>query len=186
MRRPMRTSRLLIALALGVASTCFAQAPTWTPKCVANGPQAGYYSAMAYDSAHSQVVLFGGTLSDFTRSNETWVWDGSTWTKKSPATIPPARVAFAMAYDSARGQIVIFGGSGDGGFLTDTWVWDGINWTQKASGPGPRLHMGMAYDAARQQAVLYGGSAGSPNPLGETWVWDGTLGPRNFRPHLRD
>jgi hypothetical protein len=30
----------------------------------------------------------------------------------------------------------------------------------------------MAYDAARQQVVLFGG--GDPNPVGDTWTWDGT------------
>jgi hypothetical protein len=176
----MRTSRLLIALVLGVASTCFAQVPTWTPKCVTNGPQAGYYSAMAYDSAHGQSVLFGGAFPDeSTISNETWVWNGSTWTKQSPATNPPARVAFGIAYDSAHGEVVMFGGAGpgNGSFLTDTWLWDGVNWTPKANGPGPRLHMGMAYDAARQQVVMFGGGNGTPTPYGDTWVFDGSSNP---------
>src|SRR6266702_1482670 len=96
----MRTSRLLISLFLGIGSTCFAQDPTWTPKCVANGPQAGYYPAMAYDSAHSRILLFGGVPdpNNPVYSDETWTWDGSTWTKQSPANNPPGRVAFGMAY----------------------------------------------------------------------------------------
>ena len=170
----MRASRPLIALFLGVTSTCFAQSPTWTKKCVANGPQAAYYPAMAYDAAHGQVVLFGGAFSDFSLSNDTWTWDGFTWTKQSPVTRPPARTAHAMAYDAARGQVVMFGGASAGSFLNDTWVWDGFNWTPKAAGPGARLLMGMAYDAARQQVVLFGGSVGTPTPLGDTWVWDGS------------
>ena len=177
----MHAFRFLIAVFLGVTSTCFAQGPTWTQKCVANGPQAGYYPAMAYDSAHSQVVLFGGLRSDFsTLSNETWTWDGSIWTKQSPATTPPARTAHAMAYDTARGQVVMFAGAGASGYMNDTWVWDGVNWTQKTSGPGPLAHVGMVYDTARQQVVLFGGSVGTPTPLGDTWVWDGTSWTQKF------
>jgi hypothetical protein len=170
----MRASKFLIAVLLGCAPTCFAQAPTWTQKCVANGPQAAYYPAIAYDATHGQVVLFGGAFSDFSLSNETWTWNGFTWTKQSPATIPLARTAHAMAYDAARGQVVMFGGASAGGFLNDTWVWDGFNWTPKAAGPGARLLMGMAYDEARQQVVMFGGSVGTPTPLGDTWVWDGS------------
>src|ERR1700676_876393 len=144
----MRASRFLIVILLGIASKANAQQPTWIQQFPATNSQFGYYSAMAYDSTHSQVVLFGGIDSSvFTPSpnysNETWTWDGSTWTQQSPANNPPARCCFGMAYDATRGQMVIFGGAGPGGFLTDTWVWDGANWTQKASGPGPRLHMGM-------------------------------------------
>ena len=184
----MRASRFLIAILLGIACRSNAQEPTWTQKFPATNSQFGYYSAMAFDSAHSQVVLFGGIDSSvFTAfpaySNETWTWDGSMWTKQSPANTPPARCCFGMAYDAARGQVVIFGGAGPGGFLTDTWVWDGVNWTQKASGPGPSLHMGMTYDAARQQVVLFGGSTGTPTPSGDTWVWDGAAWTQKFPPH---
>ena len=183
-----RTSQFLLVLCFGIASTCFAQAPTWTEKNSPNHPLAGYYSSMVYDSAHSEIVLFGGTFSDFTPSNETWTWNGSTWTKQTPANSPPARVGFAMAYDATRGQVVIFGGVGvrgapgadANGFFTDTWVWDGTDWTQKANGPGPLLHVPMVYDAARQEVVLYGGSVGSPNPLGDTWVWNGTTWTQKF------
>ncbi len=179
---PMRASRSLIALFLGVTSTCFAQAPTWTQKCSALSSQAGYYAQMAYDSAHGQMVLFGGVPdpNNPLYPNDTWIWDGTAWTKQSPATSPPGRAGFGMAYDSARGKVVIFGGSGASGFFNDTWEWDGTNWTQKANGPGFLLHIGMAYDAARQQVVIYGGSVGTPSPLANTWVWDGNVWTQKF------
>ena len=46
---------------------------------------------MAYDSAHGQVVLFGGQDANLNALNDTWVWDGTNWTQKFPQTIPPAR-----------------------------------------------------------------------------------------------
>lgn len=158
-----------------------AQTLTWTQEC-ALGPQSGYYAQMVYDSAHGQIVFFGGVPdpSNPVYPNDTWTWDGTVWTKQSPATKPPGRAGFGMAYDSARGRVVIFGGSSANGFLNDTWEWDGTNWTQKANGPGFLLHVGMTYDAARQQTVLYGGSVGSPFPLANTWVWDGTSWTQKF------
>jgi hypothetical protein len=197
-RLHMKTWVLLATVFLSTVSTGFAQQPAWTQVNPATSPPFGYYSGMVYDSARSQVVLFGGIDSSvvsgppYNYSDETWTWDGSKWTKQSPTHTPPARCCFGMAYDAARGQAVIFGGASPTGFLTDTWVWDGVDWTQKADGPGPRLHTAMTYDDARQQVLLFGGGDGSPTPYGDTWVWDGatwtqkfpatTPGPRsNFR-----
>jgi len=190
----MRTWGVVIATVLSAVSLSLAQEGTWEQKFPATSPQSGYYPAMAYDSAHNQVVLFGGVDSSVfspspNYSSDTWTWDGSTWSKQFPSTSPPPRCCYGMAYDAARGQIVIFGGANASGFLTDTWVWDGVDWTQKASGPGPRLHVAMAYDAARQQVVLFGGSNGTPSPYGDTWVWDGTTWTEKFPTHspgLRD
>jgi len=185
----VRTWGLGVAVLLTLVSLTFAQGASWTQKSPSTHPESGYYPAMVYDSAHNQVVLFGGVDSSIftpspTRSDETWTWDGSTWTKQSPVTKPPARCCFGMAYDAARDQVVIFGGFGPGsGILSDTWVWDGLNWTQKASGPGPRGHVAMTYDAARQQVVLYGGGGGTPTPFGDTWVWDGTTWTQQFPAH---
>ncbi len=112
----MKTWGFLAVTFFGILSPSLAQEPTWTQKFPATNSEFGYYAAMAYDSAHSQVVLFGGIDSSVlsssfpTYSNETWTWDGSTWTKQSPANNPPARCCFGMAYDAARGQVVIFGG----------------------------------------------------------------------------
>jgi uncharacterized protein (TIGR03437 family) len=133
---------------------------------------------MAYDSAHGQVVLFGGENAANFLYGDTWVWDGSNWTQKSPPTSPPAREAHAMVYDSAHGQVVLFGGNGAAsllgpGYLNDTWVWDGSNWTRKSPqiSPPARFAHSMAYDSARGQVVLFGGT--SSGLFTDTWVWDG-------------
>jgi uncharacterized protein (TIGR03437 family) len=148
----------------------------WTQKLPQGSPPALSSHAMAYDSAHGQVVLFGGNNSNGL-SGDTWVWDGSNWTKKSPQNSPSARSAHAMAYDSAHGQVVLFGGY-DGKSRSDTWVWDGSNWTQKSlqNGPSARNYYAMAYDAAHGQTVLFGGgpTAVAADGLNDTWVWDGS------------
>jgi uncharacterized protein (TIGR03437 family) len=147
-------------------------AANWTQQLPTASPSVREFHAMAYDSAHGQTVLFGGT-GDSGALNDTWVWDGSNWTQRFPQTSPPARYSHAMVYDSAHGQTVLFGGFGNT-FLNDTWAWDGTNWTQKSpqTSPPARYTHAMAYDSAHGQTVLFGGF--DNNLLGDTWVWDST------------
>src|SRR5579864_8601744 len=78
---------------------------------------------MAFDSAHGQVVMFGGTSDLRVNLNDTWLWDGSNWTQQSPQDSPSARVGHAMVYDSSHDQTVLFGGI-NGIYLEDTWIFD--------------------------------------------------------------
>jgi len=130
---------------------------------------------MAYDSTHSQVVLFGEVDAQGKVTNQTWVWDGSNWSLKSPQNSPSARTGSAMAYDAAHGQVVLFGGldTTAGKLLNDTWVWDGSDWTQKSplTSPPPRDGHSMAYDSTHSEVVLFGGESPTGN---DTWVWDGS------------
>jgi uncharacterized protein (TIGR03437 family) len=171
----MKILKMLTLLYLPVAG---AQGlPNWTQKNPLTSPSVRQDLAMAYDSAHSQIVIFGGANIPGAL-NETWVWDGSNWTQKFPATSPPARFYAAMAYDSAHGQIVLFGGdTGINTGFNDTWVWDGTNWTEKfpATNPVGRYGHAMAYDSAHGQVVLFGGTTGGLGGLlADTWVWDGS------------
>ena len=173
----MRSWRSLAILTLLCTPLLAAQtAANWTEASSPTSPPARAGLAMAYDSAHDQVVLFGGADNANT-FNDTWVWDGANWTQQFPQTSPPARVFHAMAYDSEHDQVVLFGGS-DVSFnlLSDTWAWDGANWSQKTpqTSPSPRESFAMAYDSAHGQVVLFGGGDANFNVLGETWVWDGS------------
>jgi hypothetical protein len=50
-----------------------------------------------------------------------------------------------------------------------------VVWTQRAvEGPSARSGHAMAYDAARGVTVLFGGADISGQPIGETWLWNGT------------
>jgi uncharacterized protein (TIGR03437 family) len=92
----------------------------WTQKSPQTSPPGVAQFAMAYDTAHSQVVVFGSGL------NETWVWDGTNWTMEMPLSSPSARSGMSMAYDSAHGQMVLFGGVYDfNQVFGDTWTWTG-------------------------------------------------------------
>jgi uncharacterized protein (TIGR03437 family) len=158
-------------------------APNWTQQSPQTSPPARLGHAMAYDSAHGQVVLFGGVTQGYSGQvlNDTWVWDGINWTEKAPQNSPPARYGHAMAYDSAHSQVVLFGGddgnldSFHGGAFNDTWVWDGANWTEQAPqhSPPARYAFAMVYDSAHSQVVLFAGEL-SNGPLDDTWVWDGS------------
>ncbi len=165
-------------VALYALAPLLAQSPTWIALTPTALPPQLSGATMAYDSAHGQTVLFGGSgFGNVGLTNGTWLWNGSNWALKSPVHRPPARWDHVMAYDSARGQVVLFGGSGNDSVLNDTWVWDGTDWTQKTPvhSPSARNFSAMADDSARGQAVLFGGSSPSQGfPLNDTWVWDGT------------
>jgi len=108
-----------------------AQTPNWTQQSTLTFPSPRVASAMVYDAAHGQMVLFGGFGAS--ALGDTWVWDGSKWTQKSPQTSPPARYYHAMSYDSVNKTLVLFGGQVTGvGASNDTWLWDGTNWTKQA------------------------------------------------------
>jgi hypothetical protein len=81
---------------------------------------------MAYDSAHAQVMLFGGGDKGG-HLGDTWTWDGTDWTERRPSHSPQVRKVHAMAYDAARARVLLFGGS-FGDRLSDTWTWDGTDW----------------------------------------------------------
>lgn len=156
---------VLLAAEAGAQTT-----PNWTQKFPQANPGTQSGHAMAYDSARSQVVLFGAS------ANTTWVWDGGNWTQKSPQTSPPARSTAAMAYDSVHSQVVMFGGISGTGTNAETWVWDGVNWTQKfpQTIPPVRSEHAMAYDPVQRQIVMFGGYDAFANFLSDTWSWDGT------------
>jgi hypothetical protein len=151
----------------------------WHATFTANEPSPRYFGALAYDSAHGQVVLFGGTTGPGTFYGGPSLWDGSTWTAASPVgSVPTLRYGHSMAWDDALGGVVLFGGY-NGSTLGDTWVWDGSNWSQKrpASSPPGRLYSAVAYDAAHRQVVLFGGWRYGAR-LNDTWVWGDQHVPR--------
>jgi len=125
-------------------------------------------TAMAYDAATSTLVLFGGSNSSGTDSNDTWTWNGTKWTQSAPAQSPPTLDGGSMDYDEATGQLVLFGGY-DAGALDDTWTWSPTTWTELTPSkvPPARAYATMAYDAGADQLLLF---SGWPS-LDDTWIW---------------
>jgi hypothetical protein len=74
----LRKWRVIAVLALLYAPVVAAQtASNWTEQHPQTSPPARLNHAMAYDSAHGQVVLFGGqAYLNGAVLNDTWAWDG--------------------------------------------------------------------------------------------------------------
>jgi uncharacterized protein (TIGR03437 family) len=148
----------------------------WTQESPQNSPPIRNGPGMAYDSAHDQVVLYGGEYGRVPYT-DTWLWDGTNWTQVFPTTSPSVRTNPAMAYDPVHGQMILFGGvvGNNFSFLNDTWVWDGTNWTEVFPQTSPPARFGhqMAYDSAHGKIVMFGGATSSLI-YGDTWLWDGS------------
>ena len=147
----------------------------WTLQHPAHKPSARGIAAFAYDEAHKQAVLFGGTGTPHSCCeglSDTWAWDGSDWTHIQTAKSPPPTVGAGFAYDVGHGQLVLFGNYFPSG--SDTWTFDGSNWTDhgaQASGPPQLDSPSVAFDAATASVVMFGGHHNAPTDV--TWLWNG-------------
>lgn len=151
----------------------------WKQKFPATSPPARFVSAMAYDKARDEVVLFGGAGSDGYGLADTWVWNGEDWKQKFPAHSPPGLSEHGMAYDAAHREVVLFGGFGSSSGEFETWVWNGEDWQQKFPANSPGSERGVegraAYDEATKRVVLFGGVIPFAHfAASDTWEWDGS------------
>ncbi len=74
---------------------------------------------MVYDSAHDQVILFGG---DYVKANNaTWIYNYSdnTWMNMTPAVQATVGGGHSMVYDSTYDQVILFGEPNNG----KTWIY---------------------------------------------------------------
>lgn len=148
---------------------------SWTQLTLTTSPGVLYDSAMAYDSATSTVVLFGGRGADSQYVAGTWLWNGTSWSLATPTTAPPPRANANLAYDAATGTVVLWGGCCDAvtnTLFTDTWTWNGSTWQQRSpvTVPPGSESAAMAYDSATGTVLLLDPSATGTS----TWSWDGT------------
>ncbi|MEM3413787.1 MAG: kelch repeat-containing protein, partial [Thermoplasmata archaeon] len=134
--------------------------------------------AMAYDSLHHKLVLFGGRTSTNSCMSDTWVYDYGTnsWSSVYPSVSPPGRYGHEMVFDKKNGVFVMYGGVGTGyTHLSDTWVYDYSTntWTQKltSQNPGGIEEHALAYDENSGKCILFGGNTGT-SLKAETWAYD--------------
>jgi hypothetical protein len=166
-------------LGQAVADTWLWDGRSWRRLEVA-GPPARSAEMAAYDSAHHEIVLFGGSgpagIGQAKLFQDTWTWDGSRWEEQHPAHVPNPRMRAAIAFDERRGVVAMFGGEGEGTVTYNaTWTWDGSDWSLQnpATSPPGRHFATMAYDAAQGETVLFGGSMAGAR-FNDTWTWDGS------------
>jgi Heparinase II/III-like protein/Galactose oxidase, central domain len=148
---------------------------------------AGYFSAMAYDSANNKIYLFGGiTTTGFTNDLYTYDVPSNTWTKLNPSgTLPSGRQYPGFAYDSTNNVFLMVSGANGSGGLKDSWIYDPVQnkWTQLVPAvPLPSSsqpsYQRLAYDPDDNVFVLVwigtGGYANGPS-LGyasaQTWLF---------------
>lgn len=131
-----------------------------------------YRSAVAYDQARGELVVFGGPDPQVPMMDPdptTWLWNGATWRGVTTDIHPPPGQS-AAAYDPLRKEVVLV-------VAGETWTWDGRAWAKRATtGPGTRQDHRMAYDEAIGEVVLFGGRATvehGMSDLNDLWGWDG-------------
>lgn len=146
-------------------------------------PEPRSHFAMAYDSDHQSVVLYGGVRADppgptdeFPRNAyvydpvaHAWHFGGSL-----PSHVGLAQAA--MAYDPIRHHAVVFGGR-DGDQAYDTTVVDLVV-QHPAHSPPARIGHTMVWSPTLGGVLLFGGvSFGGPQfgqAFQDLWLWDGT------------
>ncbi len=148
----------------------------WNPLFPSFPPPARRWSAAAYDTKRSTIVLFGGLGGG--QLGDTWTGNGDEWTMNNPPKGPLARSAANMVYDPVKEQSLVFGGriqEMPNVSRNDLWAWDGATWTDVSPviRPPERFGAVMAHDSVRRRTVLYGGRSDGDD-LADTWEWDGS------------
>jgi len=132
---------------------------------------------IAFDSKRNRIVSFGGF--DGNSRGDIRVLEHDAWrTLGVHEQMPVSEPGFV--YDTKRDRFVVFGGSAAmGKAYSDTWEYDGSTWTKlSVTGPSARQAHVMVYDERRGVTVLFGGMVvpgpgQQPQPLGDTWEFDG-------------
>jgi cysteine-rich repeat protein len=120
-----------------------------------SGPTPRSFAALAYDAAHRNLVLFGGSASGGA-NGETWLWTNS-WASVTPSMPPPARSETQFAFDGVGVAMV---GGNNGGPLDDAWRWNGSAWAPLSfTLPTPKFAGAASFDPIGKRMIGNGGRA---------------------------
>lgn len=151
---------------------------SWVLGCAECGPSARWDSALTFDTASSEFVLFGGCeASDNscltgTVLGDTWTYSSGSWTQLTPSPSPEARGDASVAYDSVDKVVVLFGGLGCTSLCPDTWTFSSGTWTKwSGSNPSARLGAASAWNGVSNEVLLFGGMLSTGLPSAQTWVF---------------
>lgn len=145
--------------------------PPWVPLTVTGvspGPLSG--AAIAYDSVHGQMVVYGG-VSNGVSTSDVWTLsleETPTWQRLAPiGQPPPSRWSASAVFDPELQRVIVFGGATDGSTtnaLADTWALtlsDPPAWSRIepiGEQPGGRIQPTAVYDPEHHQMIVAGGT----------------------------
>jgi len=137
-------------------------------------PSARREAAIGWDTATSQLIMYGGEAG--ADLSDTWIWNGTTsnWKQATPATSPGPRSYAPLVYDSSTGQMLLIAGISNGTAQSNVWDWSGSNWieqTPSAALTPARSSPVAGYDTSTAQLLLFGGNASAASFLNDTWLW---------------
>lgn len=92
------------------------------------GPGARDHTALVYDRARKQTILFGGHAEPTGLLGDTWTWKGRAWTALT-ASGPTARAGHQLVYAPTHGAL-LYGGFAGPGPLTELWGLDATGWNR--------------------------------------------------------
>lgn len=163
--------------------------PNWSLlTTLPENPPPTWGAASAYDPTLGETVVFGGAENNSCgANNETLLFNGESWYQPTPLS-PLPLIQPTMVYDPDTGDLVLFGGAdpcyqGGTALSETTYLFNGTTWSiSKASGPEPAVDADMAFDPAfgGGEAVLFGGYTLGQEPVGDTWLFNGTSWTQSF------
>lgn len=170
--------------------------PTWTLLSSSGGSPAVQGHTAVYDPGANIMIVFGGSGTVDSDTNETWVLSNAngtggraTWRQLSPTgTFPASRETHSAVYDAASNRMTVFGGrtisngTDVSGPLNDAWILANANgqggtptWTQLGSFTlfaEARLAHTAVYNPTTNKMTIFGGSiGGSGNDIDTNDVW---------------
>jgi hypothetical protein len=157
------------------------QAPVgqgWVQDCNPCAPENHAEGAMAYDSDHDVIVMYGG-LRTGSAVADTWEYSAkkNAWAKISAGGHSPGnRFRHSIVYDTVNHKIVMFGGAlmgMGGGIVSDVWLYDSGKhaWTnpKPVTQPPPVKFPSLAFDSKRGLVCLHTGLGADD---GDDWIYD--------------
>jgi hypothetical protein len=133
--------------------------------------------AMAFDTVHDDVVMYGGTGFGSglqTPSRETWTFDSGGWHLRHPPTSPNVEWGW-MTEDPVTRAMVLVGFVPPNDQAIETWTWDGTTWTNRGGLPTTtQILVGMAALPALGQLLMVTAPSSPRVTADETWTWEGS------------
>ncbi|HTR35413.1 MAG TPA: kelch repeat-containing protein [Bryobacteraceae bacterium] len=177
--------------------------PSWTEISSSVGPAARTNSAVVYDPAHNDLVVFGGqdgsenpcsTFSDlWTLSHANGLGGSPLWQRPlyiGPVPIFPGQNAPSVAFDPTTEVMTVFGGTGMvngscratnavsqvsvGNIFAPTW--QSVLSDGAAGSPPARYLHSAVYDATGGRMLVFGGSDGNGNYFNDVWSLSNATG----------